>query len=188
MVLKEIKLAPGSVLLIAMYMLCTFRQALVDPNFKTSTKQACLGAILERVQTIFLDLCEPVWYSTCLWALTLMYWGISDGNPGHMSYINYILNYTLSFLYLSSSSSGNEQHPRCFRPWTLSLNIGLNLFPSDSFVMFTSPASIFYRGAPGFATDCPCGVRCRGLTTCLLYVGPLFGNLVLNDSRFVSLT
>ena len=27
-----------------------------------------------------------------------------------------------------------------------------------------------------------------GLTTALLYVGPLFGNLVLNDSRFVSLT
>ena len=22
------------------------------------------------------------------------------------------------------------------------------------------------------ATDCPCGVWCRGLTTCLLYVGP----------------
>ena len=25
---------------------------------------------------------------------------------------------------------------------------------------------------------CPCGVWCRGLTTCPLYVGPLFGNLV----------
>ena len=35
----------------------------------------------------------------------------------------------------------------------------------------------FYRVA-GFATDCPCGVWCRGFTTCLLYVGPLFGNLV----------
>ena len=33
---------------------------------------------------------------------------------------------------------------------------------------------IFYRGVPGFATDCLCGVGCRGLTTCLLYVGPLF--------------
>ena len=37
---------------------------------------------------------------------------------------------------------------------------------------------IFYRGVPGFTTDCPCGVWWRGLTTCLLYVGPLFGNLV----------
>ena len=45
-----------------------------------------------------------------------------------------------------------------------------------------------YHGVPGFATDCPCVLWCRGLTTCLLYVGPLFGNLVENDSRFVSLT
>ena len=29
---------------------------------------------------------------------------------------------------------------------------------------------IFYRGVSGFATDCPCGVWCRGLTTCLLLV------------------
>ena len=33
---------------------------------------------------------------------------------------------------------------------------------------------IFYRGVSGFATDCPCGVRCRGLTTCLLHVRPTF--------------
>ena len=36
--------------------------------------------------------------------------------------------------------------------------------------------------APGFATDYPCGVWCRGSITCLLYVGPLWGNLVWNDS------
>ena len=29
---------------------------------------------------------------------------------------------------------------------------------------------IFCRGVSGFATDCPCGVWCRGLTTCLLHV------------------
>ena len=45
-------------------------------------------------------------------------------------------------------------------------------------LMFTFPTKIFYRGVPGFAIDCPCSVWCRGLTTCLLYVGPLFGNLV----------
>ena len=44
-------------------------------------------------------------------------------------------------------------------------------------VMFTFPTRIFQRGVPGFATDCPCGGWCRGLT-CLLYVGPFFGNLV----------
>ena len=46
------------------------------------------------------------------------------------------------------------------------------------YVMFTFPTRIFYRGVPGFASDCPCGVWCRGLTTYFLYVGPLFGNLV----------
>ena len=39
-------------------------------------------------------------------------------------------------------------------------------------VIFKFPSGIFCRRVPGFATDCPCGVWCRGLTTCLLYVGP----------------
>ena len=40
----------------------------------------------------------------------------------------------------------------------------------------------------GFATDCPCGVWCRGLTTCLLHVDPPFGNRILNNSWAVGLT
>ena len=40
---------------------------------------------------------------------------------------------------------------------------------------------IFCRGVSGFPTDCPCDVWCRGLTTCLLRVGPLFGNRILNQ-------
>ena len=47
---------------------------------------------------------------------------------------------------------------------------------------------IFCRGVSGFATDCPCGVWCRGLTTCLLHVGPPFGNRLLNNSWVVGLT
>ena len=47
---------------------------------------------------------------------------------------------------------------------------------------------IFCRGVSGFATDCPCGVWCRGLTTFLLHVGPPFGNRILNNSWAVSLT
>ena len=48
---------------------------------------------------------------------------------------------------------------------------------------------IFCRGVSGFfATDCPCDVWCRGLTTCLLHVGPLFGNRFLNTSWAVGLT
>ena len=61
--------------------------------------------------------------------------------------------------------------------WIEHVSVGL------FYVMFTFPSRIFYRGVPGFATDCPCGVWCCGLTTYLttyipLYVGPLFGNLV----------
>ena len=41
------------------------------------------------------------------------------------------LIYTLGFLYISSSGSTNAQLPGCFRPWTLSLNIGLDLFHLD---------------------------------------------------------
>ena len=47
---------------------------------------------------------------------------------------------------------------------------------------------MFCRGVSGFATDCPCGVWCRGLTTCLLHVGPPFGNRLLNNSWAVGLT
>ena len=47
---------------------------------------------------------------------------------------------------------------------------------------------IFCRGVSGFATDCPCHVWCRGLTTCLLHVGPPFGNRFLNTSWAIGLT
>ena len=56
------------------------------------------------------------------------------------------------------------------------------------YVMLRFSTGISYRGVPGFTTACPCGVWWRGLTTCLLYVGPLFGNLVWNDSGRESLT
>ena len=47
---------------------------------------------------------------------------------------------------------------------------------------------IFCRGVSGFATDCPCDVWYRGLTTCLLHVGAPFGNRILNNSWAVGLT
>ena len=47
---------------------------------------------------------------------------------------------------------------------------------------------IFCMGVSGFVTDCPCEVWCRGLTTCLLHVGPPFGNRFLNTSLAVGLT
>ena len=48
--------------------------------------------------------------------------------------INYLLIYILGFFNISNSGSANAQLPRCFYPWTFSLNIGLNMFPLDSFI------------------------------------------------------
>ena len=58
------------------------------------------------------------------------------------------------------------------------------------YVMIGFSSRIFYREIPCFAidwTDCPCRVWC-GLTTCLLFLGPLCGSQVWNDSGCVSLT
>ena len=56
------------------------------------------------------------------------------------------------------------------------------------FFKFISSTRMFYRGDPGFAIDCPCGGRCRGLINYLLYVGPHFEYLGLINSSTVSLT
>ena len=42
--------------------------------------------------------------------------------------------YTLPIMKLNSSGSANTQLPGCLRPWTFPLNIGLNMFHSDSFM------------------------------------------------------
>ena len=90
----------------------------------------------------------------------------------------------LGFLLLSSICPANAQLPGCFHTWTFALDIGMNMLPLDAF-MFTISTRKFYRGVPGFATDGPCVILCRRFTTCLLYVSPLCGNLVENDSSFV---
>ena len=67
---------------------------------------------------------------------------------------------------------------KCTPPWMfLPLDIPSEYRPEHvTFgllcVIFKFPSRIFCRRVSGFATDCPCGVWCRGLTTCLLYVGP----------------
>ena len=48
--------------------------------------------------------------------------------------INYLLIYTLGFLYIISFGSGNAQLTGCFHPWTFSLNTGLNMFHLDYFM------------------------------------------------------
>ena len=105
--------------------------------------------------------------------------------------ILFILNYMFRISLPSSSDSANAHLLWCFCSWAFPLNFGLNMLHSDSFVSSLDSwqgYSIMYRGVPGSATDFPCGVWCRGLTTSLLYVGPLFGNQVWNDSGLLSLT
>ena len=46
-----------------------------------------------------------------------------------------------------------------FEYWIKLVTIGL------LYVMFRLSTRIFYRGVSGFASDCPCGAWCRGLTT-----------------------
>ena len=71
----------------------------------------------------------------------------------------------------------NPSPPRMFLSldllWEYRIQHGAN---GPHYVTSSYSTWIFCRGVSGFATDCPCGVWCRGLTTCLLHVGPPFGN------------
>ena len=54
--------------------------------------------------------------------------------------ILFILKFAFRLFVLSSSSSANVHLPVCLRPWTLPLNIALNmLLPSDSFMSCLEP-------------------------------------------------
>ena len=83
----------------------------------------------------------------------------------------------------------NTSPPRMFLSldllWEYRIQHGAN---GPFYVTSSYSTWIFWRGVSGFATDCPCGVWCRGLTTCLLHVGPPFGNRILNNSWAVGLT
>ena len=77
----------------------------------------------------------------------------------------------------------NPSSPRIFLSldllWEYRIQHGAN---GPLYVTSIYSTWIFCRGVSGFATDCPCGVWCHGLTTCLLHVGPPFGNWILNNS------
>ena len=104
-------------------------------------------------------------------------------------FYGHYFSFELHDFWLSSSGSANAHPPGYFHRWTFPLNIRLNILPSDSFMSYLDSLLGYSTGlVPGFATDCPCVVWCCGLNTCLLYYGSLFGNLVWNDSGFISLT
>ena len=85
--------------------------------------------------------------------------------------IHYFLNYTFSFLLLSSSGSAKAQLPGCFRPWTFSLNIGLNMLPSDSFMSRL-------QSLQGYSTGEFQALQLIVLAVSIAMDEPLFGNLV----------
>ena len=88
----------------------------------------------------------------------------------------FVLN---NILILGIWHSAISHLPGCFAP-------GPSFRISDSTSSYST--WIFCRGVSGFATDCPGGVWCRGLTTCLLHVSPAFGNRPLHNSWAIGLT
>ena len=83
----------------------------------------------------------------------------------------------------------NPSPPRMFLSLDLLSENGIQHGANGPLYVTSSYSTwIFCRGVSGFATDCPCNVWCHGLTTCLLHVGPPFGNWFLNTSWAVGLT
>ena len=97
-------------------------------------------------------------------------------SPGFEKYCRYAMFY-------------NPSLPRMFFSLDLLSEYGiLHGAIGPLYLTFSYSIWIFCRGVSGFATDCPCGDWCRGLTTCPLHVGQPFGNRFLNNSRAVCLT
>ena len=74
----------------------------------------------------------------------------------------------LGFLRLGSFVSATTHLPGCFCPSTLSLKIFDYPWYGLLYVMRRFSTWVLYKGVPCFATVCPCGIWCRGLTNCLL--------------------
>ena len=72
----------------------------------------------------------------------------------------FVLN---NILILGIWCSAISHLPGCFCPWIYFQSIRFNMVPSDPFMSLFYSTWIFCRGVSGFATDCPCGVWCRGL-------------------------
>ena len=105
--------------------------------------------------------------------------------PGCLRLLAFVLNNTL---ILSIWCSTNPDLPGRFFMALLSEYRIQHSAIGPLFVTSSYSTWIFCRGVSGFTTDCPCDVWCRGLTTCLLHVGPPFGNRFLNNSWAVGVT
>ena len=75
----------------------------------------------------------------------------------------------------------------CFSPLDLRLEYWIeHITIGRLYINFIFSTRIFYSAGAAFAADCSRGVWCRWLTTCLLYVIPLFGSLFWNHSCSVT--
>ena len=92
--------------------------------------------------------------------------------------IHYFLNYSLGFLSLSNSGSANAQLPGCFRQLDILLKYLIEYVPSDSFMSCLHSLLGYSTGEFQPLHLISLRLLCRGLTSCPLYVGTLFGNLV----------
>ena len=99
-----------------------------------------------------------LWFTNCVL--------LSDYSliPGCLWLLVFVLNNTL---ILGTWCSTIPHLPGCFCPWTLFQIIGFNMVPSDPFMSHLATKLI---------------------VTCLLHVGPPFGNRLLNIIWAVSLT
>ena len=77
--------------------------------------------------------------------------------------------------------------PGCFCLWSFFENIGFNTVLTDP-VMSHLATQLGYSAGEFQALQLIVCVWCRGLTTCLLHVGPPFGNRILNNSWAVGVT
>ena len=151
------------------------------------TSSQSVGLVLESVLFwCWVSLCVPITNSLIEIYFIMIVVTIIENFIFH--FIIYILNYMFRFSVTEQFWFGKCAPPWMFPPLDIAFEYWIEHVTFGHFyVMFRLSTRVFYMGFTGFATDCPCGVWGRGLTTCLLYVGPL-GNLGWNDSGFVNLT
>ena len=79
--------------------------------------------------------------------------------PGCLWLLVFVLNNTLM---LGIWCSTIPHLPGCSCPWTFFQNIDQHGAIGSLYVTSSYSTWIFRRGVSGFATDCPCGIWCRG--------------------------
>ena len=143
-------------------------------------QKLCLNIYIYAI-SIFLYEFYFLWFTNCVL--------LADDDSlisGCLWLLSFVLNNTL---ILGIWCSTIPHLPGCF--WSLDLPSEYRIQHGAIGPLYvTSSYSIwiFCREVSGVATDCPCDVWYRGSATCLLHVGPPFGNRFLNNSWAVGLT